>query len=352
MAVWSIIDYQDTPGKRFDPEYYQPEYLELANHLSKIDTVFINDFAYVTDGIHGSPDFVEENGISYLLAKCLGENYINISNASLISEQQHQLNPRTQACVGDVLLTTIGTVGKAAVVSDGLLPANLDRNLGIIRIKNTKEVSPYYLATFLNCKFGLFQTVREATGNVQPALFIDKIKKIVVPTGDKFNEIGKLTKLAYDKRRESEALSAEAEQLLLQELGLDNLDLSPQTSYVANFDETIEAKRIDAEYFQPKYQIIVDHLLSNYEVKSLEELGKVTKGRSATYSEVGIPIIRSGDLTDLDSLNSLKYADSGQSLFYLKKYDVCISSIGFGSIGKVQLFDRDDKFATVSEVTV
>ena len=40
-----IVDYLDTPGKRFDPEYYQPKYLELANCLSKIETSFIEDFA-------------------------------------------------------------------------------------------------------------------------------------------------------------------------------------------------------------------------------------------------------------------------------------------------------------------
>lgn len=39
-------------------------------------------------------------------------------------------------------------------------------------------------------------------------------------------------------------------------------------------------------------------------------------------------------------------------MFLLKRGDVLISSIGFGSIGKVQVFDKSGTFATVSEVTV
>ena len=41
-----------------------------------------------------------------------------------------------------------------------------------------------------------------------------------------------------------------------------------------------------------------------------------------------------------------------RDIFYVNKGDVLISSIGFESIGKVQLFNRSGKFGTVSEVTV
>jgi hypothetical protein len=125
----------------------------------------------------------------------------------------------------------------------------MDRHLGIIRISESSNVDPYYLATFLNSAFGRFQTLRESTGNVQLNLFIQKIKELRVPVGDRFNEVGNLTRKAYDKRRESESLYAEAEALLLHELELDTLDLSTQKTYVANFSETVEGDRFDAEYY-------------------------------------------------------------------------------------------------------
>lgn len=50
--------------------------------------------------------------------------------------------------------------------------------------------------------------------------------------------------------------------MLLHELGLDTLDLSTQKTYVANFSETVEGDRFDAEYFQPKYYRVLDALKS------------------------------------------------------------------------------------------
>ncbi|MCB1874813.1 MAG: restriction endonuclease subunit S [Chromatiales bacterium] len=71
------------------------------------------------------------------------------------------------------------------------------------------------------------------------------------------------------------------------------------------------------------------------------------------YSEDGtIPIIRSGDLGNIDNNDDFLRSSETENIFYLKKGDVLISSIGFGSIGKVQVFDKEGRFGTVSEVTV
>lgn len=268
MAVWSIVQFSKLTDVRLDPEYYQQKYLDLEYLLNLHNPIYVNSFAFITDGIHNPPERVQENGVVYLTAKCVKENYFSLTDVTSISLNQHLLNPRTQVKVGDVLLTTTGTIGDSAVVQDEIIPANTDRDVGIIRIHNQHQIDPYFLATFLNSEFGKFQTLREATGNVQQHLFISKIKKILVPIGEHFNKIGDLTRKAYDKRREAESLYAEAETLLLHELGLDNLDLSTQKSYVANFSETVESDRFDAEYFQPKY----------YELMKLLEFGANNKG--------------------------------------------------------------------------
>lgn len=46
----------------------------------------------------------------------------------------------------------------------------------------------------------------------------------------------------------------------MHELGLDNLDLSKQKTYVANFSETVEGDRFDAEYFHPEKRHIQEQL--------------------------------------------------------------------------------------------
>src|SRR6266487_4079690 len=116
MAVVSLIRLSNLVNLRLDPEYYQPDYLDLAITLAGVGPVPICDFADVTDGIHSSPDFVEEGGITYLSAKCVKDNYFVLTDTGQISQEQNRLNPRTQARLDDVLLSTVGTIGNAAVV--------------------------------------------------------------------------------------------------------------------------------------------------------------------------------------------------------------------------------------------
>lgn len=86
---------------------------------------------------------------------------------------------------------------------------------------------------------------------------------------------------------------------------------------------------------------------------TLRKLGDVTKGKTVPYHEQGtVPIIRSGDLSDIDNDARFLCALPTEPVFYLQRGDVLISSIGFGSIGKVQVFDKPGHYGTVSEVTV
>src|SRR4051812_16801718 len=117
MAVWSTLRLGAlAPGMRLDAEYYRPHYLRLCGHLSSVECESIGAAADVTDGIHASPDVVEDGGVRYLSAKCVKDNDFSLGDTLLISETQHAANPRTNLRVDDVLLTTVGTIGNAAVV--------------------------------------------------------------------------------------------------------------------------------------------------------------------------------------------------------------------------------------------
>lgn len=263
MAVWSVVDLSAlSAGIRCDPEYYQPRYLAYAKRLMQTKPERIGGIALVTDGIHASPDEVEEGGVRYLSAKCVKDNTFALGDALKISDAQHAANPRTSLRENDVLITTVGTIGNAAVVQTDILPANSDRHLGIIRLNKDAPVDSYYLSTFLNCEYGRFQSLREATGNVQLNLFIEKIRELQVPVLDCAAQVSRLTKEAYAKRREGEAAIIAAETLLMEALGLDHIDLSPQKCYTRRFRDLEEERRFDAEFFNPKYQRIIKRLRS------------------------------------------------------------------------------------------
>lgn len=124
---------------------------------------------------------------------------------------------------------------------------------------------------------------------------------------------------------------------------------------IVKVSELEGAMRFDAEYYQPKYVDAVEAVKKYPSVKSLSEMARVLRGRNPSkYTDSGIPVIRAVDLRDITDLSNVLYANPTERLFYLKEGDILISSIGAGSIGKVELFTTNhaQKTATVSEVSV
>ena len=151
---------------------------------------------------------------------------------------------------------------------------------------------------------------------------------------------------------QSETKQKEAEDTLLEALGLADWKPPEPLSYSATLTDIMGVKRLDAQFHRPKFKELQAVHENRFELQYLHDV--VLKGRTVPYSETGtVPIIRSGDLTDIDIDDAaMLHADASEPIFLLKKGDVLISSIGFGSIGKVQVFDKEGRYSTVSEVTV
>jgi len=111
--------------------------------------------------------------------------------------------------------------------------------------------------------------------------------------------------------------------------------------------------RLDPEYYHPKYYSAIEHLLVFGQFSELRGIAKIIRGRNPPkYTNTGIPVVRAIDLRDITNWEDVLFATPSERLFYLKEGDVLISSIGAGSIGKVELFLDTRKAATVSEVSV
>ena len=297
MAVWNAINLSYMARfNRSDAEFFKPEYENAFKKVLGCNGEKLRFRAFVTDGIHASPDIANSgSGVRYISAKCVKDNEFVVDNCIFISENQHIKNPRTQLQQHDVIITTVGTIGNVAVVDDGLIPSNSDRHVGIVRVHNHFELSPFYLATFLNSCYGRFQSLREAAGNVQLNLYIRNIGNIVVPRFGKHeeDEISDLTKKAYDFRKSAKASYTQAQQLLESELGLDKLHFDKPVGYTARFSVTgltdiFDAGRIDAQCFSPEAVFYEDWLLKHAKCDRLNALLSITaKGLQQTEVEGG-----------------------------------------------------------------
>lgn len=282
---------------RCDAEYFGKQVLAAMHRLEFIKAVPLERLSTITDGIHTSLPFVEDGEVKVLSAKHPKDNYIAADQFEKISTDFHGKNPRTELRKDDVLISTVGTIGNAAVVTADILPANSDRHIGIIRV-HPDGPPPFFLSTFFVGRYGKIQSVRETTGNVQPNLFISKIGRLLIPrfTSSFEQEVAGRVANGDHLRKQATALLATAETTLLRTLGLDNWTPPDALSYVRSSSEAFAAGRFDAEYFHPaKAHALADlRALSNVCVgdlfDSVRELWQ--PGNSSD------PQVRNYDLTD------------------------------------------------------
>ena len=249
---------------RADAEYFHPDIVGDIGRLHHYLVERVGDFANVTDGIHSSPDIDDSgSGVVYLSAKSVRNNEITVCGTLNISWEQHKNNKRSSLEPGDVIISTVGTIGNAAVVTEYVGTANCDRHLGIIRIKETADVSPFYVSAFLNCRYGKMQSHRESTGNVQLNLFIEKIKTIQVPRLKCEQEVSFDVEQAIQCVESAKARLRELEEYVESVVFVSYDRPTLKKTYEAQLGEISAEKRVDAEYYQPAKKECVDILSSD-----------------------------------------------------------------------------------------
>ncbi|RXJ96526.1 DNA methylase [Malaciobacter molluscorum] len=218
-----------------------------------------------------------------------------------ISLSAHNKLIKTQTLEGDILTARTGKVGGASIITKDFVGSNSNQNVVNIRITDNSIV-PLFLVTFLNCKYGINQFIKASTGNVQPWLNLSLLRKVKIPIFlNNFQlNIEKLVNLAYSKLEDSKSLYKQSEELLLKELDLLNFKPSQEKVSIKSFNESFgESGRLDSEYYQPKYDEIIEHI-KNVEFDSLYNIVNIKKSiepGSDAYQEEGIPFIRVSNLT-------------------------------------------------------
>lgn len=334
MAVWSEVDFAELENKlRLEAEFYQPFYLAAYEEIRRcgLPVVPLRSLCRrVTDGSHITPDYQEE-GIRFLMVRDVREETIEFENSKFITDELDEKLKHCKPCRGDVLLSKVGSIGIAAVVPDDAPEFNIFVSLAVI--KGIHGVDPFYLSAFLNSRFGRVQAFRQAKGISQPDLHLQEIREFLVPVPDQASQnlIKSLLLQAKQKRSQSIALYAEAENLLLHELGLDTLDLSHELTYERDFKEVAAADRFDAQYFHPEKQHVLEQLAKlpgkpvSYHFESINE----TLAPPAT--ETG-EHIQNYDLDDalrffLDDIRPMPSHELGSMKKRFKRGDVVVSRL-------------------------
>jgi len=270
MITYSIIQKSQLEGAlRLDAEYYQPEYLEVAKILQS--THHKNFDEVVSNIINGAEirEYVEEDGLPYLRVSDIKEFFIDLSSVVYVTKES-KIKQNIKLKEDDILLSRSGSLAIAAVVTPDLSDSIISSHLMRIPVRG---INPYFLVTFLNSKFGKAQIMQRNNGTIVPEINHPSLKSLSVPilSEDTQKEIEKIVRNAYEKVQESNKIYSQAEKLLLEELGLKDFKVEDNLSYIVNLSEVKSAHRADAEYFQPKY----DKLVERIKKRNAKTLGKV-----------------------------------------------------------------------------
>jgi len=306
MVVASVIRLSELEGaKRLDAEYYQPEYLKLTNILIANKSRPLQKLAEdIICGPFGSQILQQDYrdvGIPLIRVGDVSEWYVRDDDLVFIDEPLSEELKRYQVLPGDLVVSQRGTIAMFSMVTSRFPKWNISANL--ISIKKSNKVDFNYLLAFLNSHYGTYQLLRKLSGEVQPKITTDDVKQILVFIVDSRTqeEVSRLVQEARHNQEESKFLYSQAENLLLEELGLKDFKPKYELSYAANLSKAFGAHRIDAEYFQPAYHELMEYLSDNFELKSLGKLllgfQKGVEVGSENYEEEGKPFIRVSNLS-------------------------------------------------------
>jgi len=304
MAVFSIVKLSELEGaKRIDAEYYDPVFysLEALNKFEVRKLNAISDIAYGTTPPGGK---FEERGVPFVRSQNFILGMINRADIVYCDANFHEQNKKSAIRPGDILFAAVGaTIGQVAIVQDSIKEGNINQNIARVRILDS-STNPYYVGLFFLSKYGQLQIFRFVTGNAQAYLNSFQIGSFKIPVLSKQiqDELGLCFKKVEDFVENSYSLYSQAETLLLEELGLKDFKPKYKKTYTAKLSDAFSAHRIDAEYFQPAYEEVIEKLReNNIELKPLRKfILSIQKGiepGSENYRDEGKPFIRVSNLS-------------------------------------------------------
>ncbi len=206
---------------------------------------------------------------------------------------------------GDVLFNRTNSyewVGRTGVFYSNTTPCTFASYL-VRFIPDERVILPEYLTAYLNTKYGIAEIKRRARQSInQTNVNPEEVKEIQIPLikKDLQQKIKERFLSAHKNRVVAEKLYDQAEKILLSELGMEDFVPSSETVSVKSLSESfLSSGRLDAEYYQPKYDKLFK-AMACFEHKPLGEIVTTKKSiepGSDYYGDEGIPFVRVSDIT-------------------------------------------------------
>ena len=291
-------------GVRIDAELYKKELVFFERKIRGIAFSSLGDeVKLIKKGIFDiKADCYTKEGVPFVRISNLKGCLIDTSDIVFIPEEENEKNIVTCLSRNDIILSKTANAAASLV---NLEKCNTSQDTVAVKLKDNSRFLSHYVVIFLNTKYGLKQMQRWFTGNIQMHLNLDDCKEnLLIPFySNNFQvAIKTLFEEAIRVNDESKATYEKAQNLLLRVLSIDELNISETSIAIKSFKESfLQSGRLDAEYYQPKYFEIVEHIKQqNFDyLGNLVHIKKSIEPGSDAYLTEGIPFIRVADLSKM-----------------------------------------------------
>lgn len=264
----SIISYANLQNGvetlRFDSEYYLKEYVRIEKFINNNKPLFnrFSDWKIDIDCSAFYPaiePFYGEGNIPLIRVQNV-KDVIDYNSCVRIPQLSNEQFATLKTVIpGDIVITKGGSIALIGYITR---EAYACRDLIFIKSSALLEEQRVFLYLYLSTDFAYKQLIRSSSQCAQPHLTITLVKNLDIFNGSSIL-MQECTKIYSDFRQKylvSLDLYKEAEELLLNELQIQNLAQQPNNVIYCRYSDFVDRGRLDAEYYQPKYNEIIDKI--------------------------------------------------------------------------------------------
>jgi type I restriction enzyme S subunit len=267
-----------------------------------------------------------DNGINFIKVESLTESGEIIPNkVAYIDEDCHKALKRSQLKKDDILFSIAGALGRIGIVKEGVLPANTNQALAIIRLNIDSNALVEFMAKYFISNIVTDEIEKLRIGAAQQNLSLTQLKNLYVP----------LPPLSEQQRIVSILDKAFA--------AIDKAK--------ANAEQNLKNAK---ELFESYLQGVFEKKGDGWEEKTIGDLGKPSMCKrilkEQTTTEGDIPFYKIGTFGKLPNafISKELYDEYRNKYSFPKKGDILISASG--TIGRRVIYDGKPAFFQDSNI--
>ena len=257
MAVFSVVPFAGLErAKRLDGEYYQPKYLMLGELHKRGQWLPIRKYLDLCE--YGISIKMNEDGDGRKIFRMDDlENGFAFDSEMKYAPIDEVTFQKFRLQRNDILFNRVNSeefVGRTGIFK---LEGDYVFASYLVRIRANSTMKPDPINLFLNSKYGVLSIKRLSRRAVNQAnVNAQELQSILMPrfSPDFQNALTQRSERSWELYAEAERFYTQAEQILLTELGLQDWKPPHMLAYARDYSQVGQMRRMDAEYFQPKYE--------------------------------------------------------------------------------------------------